>query len=184
MAELTIDLTYGAALFDAAQETGKKEQILEEATEVLGILQQEPDLYAFINYPAVSAQDKKDVLKNIFGGRICDELLNFMYVLIDKRRTMNFEKIIKVYKKLVDKEEGYSYGTVYSVEPIEEDRMKELEAEVSKLFAANVRLVNEIDPKLMGGIKILVDGKMIDVSIRKKFDDLLSRIKSDQGGTK
>lgn len=184
MAELAIDLTYGAALFDAAQETGKKEQILEEATEVLGILQQEPDLYAFINYPAISAQEKKAVLKNIFGGKICDELLNFMYVLVDKRRTMHFEKMIKVYKKLIDKEEGYSYGTVYSVEPLSDERMKELETEVSKLFASSVRLTNEIDPKLMGGVKILVDGKMIDLSIRKKFDDLLSRIKFDQGGIK
>lgn len=184
MAELAIDLTYGAALFDAAQETGKKEQILEEATEVLGILQQEPDLYAFINYPAISAQEKKAVLKNIFGGKICDELLNFMYVLVDKRRTMHFEKMIKVYKKLIDKEEGYSYGTVYSVEPLSDERMKGFETEVSKLFASSVRLTNEIDPKLMGGVKILVDGKMIDLSIRKKFDDLLSRIKFDQGGIK
>lgn len=184
MAELTIDLTYGAALFEAAQETGKKEQIMEEATEVLGILQQEPDLHAFINYPAVSAQEKKTVIDNIFGGKICDELLNFIYVLIDKRRTMRFENMIKVYKKLMDKEEGYSYGTVYSVEPLGETRMRELEADASKLFASNVRLTNEIEPKLIGGIKMLVDGKMIDISIRKKFDDLQNRIRSDQGGTK
>ena len=184
MAELTIDLTYGAALFDAAQETGKKELILEEATEVLGILQQEPDLYAFINYPAISAQEKKAVINNIFGGKICDELLNFIYVLVDKRRTMHFEKMIKVYKKLVDKEEGYSYGTVYSVEPLNEIRMRELEADASKLFASNVILTNEIDPKLIGGIKMLVDGKIIDISIRKKFNDLKNSIRFDQGGTK
>ena len=70
MAELTIDLTYGTALYDAAREVGKKEQIMEEATEVLGILQQEPDLHAFINYPAISASEKKAVRKEIFEGRI------------------------------------------------------------------------------------------------------------------
>ena len=184
MAELTIDLTYGTALFDAAREIGKQEQILEEATEVLGILQQEPDLHAFINYPAISAQEKKAAISNIFKGKICDELLNFIYVLIDKRRTMHFEKMIKVYKKLMDREEGVSYGTVFSVEPLGNERIAELEADASKLFASNVRLENEIDPKLIGGIKILVDGKMIDVSIRKKFNDLKNSIRFDQGGTK
>ena len=184
MAELTIDLTYGTALYDAAQEVGKKEQIMEEATEVLGILQQEPDLHAFINYPAISASEKKAVLKEIFGGRICDELLNFMYVLVDKRRTMHFEKMIKVYKKLMDKEEGISYGTVYSVEPLTEDRIKSFEEEVSKLLKVSVRLENEIDPKLMGGVKILVDGKIIDASFRTKFNDLRSQIKFDGGGKK
>ena len=187
MAELTIDLTYGTALYEAAKETGKKETILEEATELVGILQNEPDLHTFINYPAISAVEKKKVIENIFSGRICDELLNFLYILVDKRRTTHFERIVKVYKSLVDKEEGYSYGTVFSVTPLGDDRIKELEEDVSKLFRSNVRLTNEIDPKLMGGVKILVDGKIIDASIRKKFDDLgsrISQVRLNQGGTK
>ena len=184
MAELTIDLTYGTALFEAAKDTGQKEKILEEATEVLEIFRQEPDLHAFINYPAISAGEKKTVLEKIFGGRICDELMNFIYVLIDKRRTMHLEKIIKVYQKLADKEEGVSYGTVYSVETLSSDRISEIEKDVSKLFRTNVKLENETDPKLMGGIKVLVEGKMLDASIRKKFDNLESQIKFSQGGTK
>lgn len=184
MAELTIDLTYGAALFDAAKETEQTERILKEAEEVLEILKKEPDFYAFINYPAISADEKKAVIKSVFEGRICEELLNFIYVLIDKRRTMHLEKIIKVYRKLTDKEEGVSYGTAYSVIPLGEKRIKELEEETSKLLNMNVRLVNEIDPTLMGGFKILADGKIIDASVRKKFNDLGDHIKFDQGGRK
>ncbi|MDO4485456.1 MAG: ATP synthase F1 subunit delta [Bacillota bacterium] len=182
MAELTIDITYGTALYEAARETGKTEIIMEEATEVLGILMQEPDLYEFINYPAISAAEKKRAIEKIFGGRICDELLNFICILIDKRRTMHFEKIVKVYKKFLDKEEGISYGTVCSVIPLTDERLKELEDETSKLIGANVRLTNEIDPGLIGGIRILVEGKLIDASIRKKFDDLENQIRLNQGG--
>lgn len=177
MAELTIDITYGTALYEAAMDTGKTEIIMEEATEVLGILLQEPDLYDFINYPAISAVEKKNAIEKIFSGRICDELLNFICILIDKRRTAHFENIIKVYKSLLDKEEGISYGTVYSVIPLTSERIKELEDETSKLMKINVRLTNEIDPKLIGGIRILVEGKIIDASVRKKFDDLESQIR-------
>ena len=60
--------------------------------------------------------------------------------------------------------------------PLKEDRVKELEEDVSKLLGINVRLTNETDPKLIGGFKIFVEGKVIDVSIRKKFDDLESQI--------
>ena len=74
------------------------------------------------------------------------------------------------------KEEGYSYGTVYSVVPLDKKRIEELEQDVSKLLQMNVRLTNEIDPKLIGGFKILVEGRIIDASIRKKFDDLESQI--------
>lgn len=176
MAELSIDLTYGSALFEAAKETDKVQIIRQEAMELSDILQKEQDLYVFINSPSISDVEKKQVLGNIFEGKICEELLNFLFVLIDKGRTTHFEKMIKVYNKLVDKEEGVSYGTVYSVIPLTDDRIKELEDETSKLLKINVRLSNEIDPKLIGGIKVLVEGKMIDASIRKKFDDLKNQI--------
>lgn len=176
MAELTIDVTYGSALFQAAEETGKKDLVLDEACQVLGIFQQEPDLYAFMNYPAISAEEKKTVLKTIFEGRICQELLNLLYILVDKRRTSHFPKIVKAYQEMINHEDGFSYGTVYSVEPLKEEQIKKLEEQTSRLLKQQVRLENLLDPKLMGGVKILVDGRIIDASIRKRFEDLGSKI--------
>ena len=176
MAELAVDLTYGTALVEAARDVGKEEQILEEAQAVVQLIEDEPDLHQFINYPGVSADEKKEVLKNIFEGRICEELLNFLYILVDKRRTMNFGRIVKVYKSLIEREEGVSYGTVYSVVKLSDERMAELEEQTSKLLQMNVKLENELDPSLLAGFKILVEGKIIDASYRKKFDELASQM--------
>ena len=176
MAELAVDLTYGTALVEAAREVGKEDQILEEAQAVVQLIEDEPDLHQFINYPGVSADEKKEVLKNIFEGRICNELLNFLYILVDKRRTMNFGRIVKVYKSLIEKEEGVSYGTVYSVVKLSDERIAELEEQTSKLLQMKVKLENEIDPSLLAGFKILVEGKIIDASYRKKFDELASQM--------
>ena len=176
MAELAVDLTYGTALVEAAREVGKENQILEEAQAVVQLIEDEPDLHQFINYPGVSADEKKEVLKNIFEGRICNELLNFLYILVDKRRTMNFGRIVKVYKSLIEREEGVSYGTVYSVVKLSDERMAELEEQTSKLLQMKVKLDNEIDPNLLAGFKILVEGKIIDASYRKKFDELASQM--------
>lgn len=181
MAELTVDLTYGTALLEAAKDTGKEKLILDEAYQVLELMKTEPDLHAFINYPAISADEKKKTLGEIFEGRICEELMNFLYILVDKRRTMNFERIIKAYRNLLEKEEGVSYGTVYSVVPLSEESLAEIEGQTSRLLKANVKLINETDPKLVAGIKILVEGKIIDASYRKKFDELASQMNISQG---
>lgn len=177
MAELTVELTYGSALMGAAEDTDKKQLILDEACQVLELMKTEPDFHAFINYPAISADEKKKVLREIFEGKICDELMNFLCILVDKRRTMNFEGIIKVYKELIEKEEGVSYGTVYSVVPLSEEKLTQLEKEASKLLRTKVKLTNEIDSKLLAGIKILVEGKIIDASYRKRLDELASQMK-------
>jgi ATP synthase F1 delta subunit len=176
MAELTIGMTYGNALFQAACDVNKKELILEEATQVLEILEQESDLRAFVDTPVISIGQKKDVLKSIFESCISPELLNFLYVMIDKGRTRHFERAIKVYKELLNEQEGVSYGKIFSVKLLSTDRLEKFEAETEKLLKQNVKLENEIDASLIGGVKILIDGKVIDASIRKRLEDLNNTI--------
>ena len=59
MAELTVDLTYGSALYEAAEDVGKRDEIAKNADWVLEVLRDNPDLQNFINYPAISAREKK-----------------------------------------------------------------------------------------------------------------------------
>ena len=176
MAELTVDLTYGSALYQAAVETNKKDLILDEAFQVQGVFENNPDFFEFLNFPGISAIEKKDVLKNVFEGKICQELLNLLYVLTDKGRTARYSKIIKAYKDMVDREEGITYGTVYSVEPLKEAQISKLEEQLSALLQEKTKLKNELDPKLIGGFKILVDGRILDASIKKRLQDLGSKL--------
>ncbi len=172
MAELTIEMTYGSALYQAARELGKETQILEEAQALIEILKQSTDMQALLDNPTISPKEKKVVVQKIFEGRICDELLNLLYILLDKRRTRNLSSIIKTYKHLIDKEYGVSYGKIFSVQPLSAARLKEFEEETSKLLRSRVSLENETDEALIGGVKIFVEGKVLDASLRTRLQDL------------
>ena len=172
MAELAVDLTYGTALIEAARETDQEERILEEGMQIADILKAEPDFRKFISYPGISAEEKKDVIRSIFEGKISTELLHFLYVLVDKRRTGRFESIMKVYKKLLEEEEGVLYGTVLSVVGLDDMQLSEIENETSRLLQRKVCLSNEMDPGLLAGFKIFIDGRIIDASYRKKLEEL------------
>jgi F-type H+-transporting ATPase subunit delta len=167
MAELTIEMTYGSALYQAARELGKEKQILEEAQALVGVLKE-----SLLDNPTISPKEKKMVVQQIFEGRVCDELLNLLYVLLDKRRARNFPSIVKTYKKLIDKEHGVSYGKIFSVQPLSAARLKEFEEETSKLLRSRVSLENETDQSLIGGVKIFVEGKVLDASLRTRLLDL------------
>lgn len=172
MAELTIDKTYAGALFGVATEVKKEELIRGELTEVLEVFEQEPDFGTFYNNPTISVADKKDILNKVFEGRISQELLNFLCILADKGRTRHYPKIVKSYERMCNAKDGFASGVVYSVRPLTEDRVAKLEEETSNLIQENVKLVNETDPALIGGIKILVNGKIIDASLRRRLSDM------------
>ena len=174
MAALIVDLTYGSALFQAAKEVDKVEVISQEAGALLDVLDREPDLLAFLNTPAIAASVKKDVVSKIFEGKVADELLNLLFVLIDKGRTRHFSKIIDTFKDLIRKEEGFSYGKIMSVKPIDGERLARFEEETGKLLKLNVKLENLTAPDLIGGVKIFIDGKVIDASVKSRLKDLRS----------
>lgn len=176
MAELTIDMTYANALFQAAQDVDKVALIQQEAKSMLDIFQQEKDFFYFFNDPTVSAGKKKTVLKNVFEGRICTEHLNFLFVLVDKGRTGRYPRIIAGYEKRIAEEEGYARGDVFSVQPLSEEQKTKLEEQTGKLLQQNVKLENKIDTSLIGGVKILIDGKMLDASLKKRLDDMRSEL--------
>lgn len=177
MAELTVASTYARALFEAARDNDKIDLIRDELDELMQILETEKDLKAFALSPAIPIREKKQVLETIFENRLSQELVNFLYILADKGRINQIDRIARQYKEHVSAFEGYTSGTIYSVKLLEQDKLAEFEKQVSKLLRVKVRLYNEIDTKLIGGVKILVDGKLIDASVKKQLGTMLEDLK-------
>lgn len=177
MAELTVDLTYGQALFEAAADVNKTEVILEEGKELVELFQREPEFYEFVGTPVISAAEKKKVIDTILGDKISKELLNLIYVLIDKGRTKHFDKIIKRYQYLIDEKQGFSNGTIFSVNPLTADQLEVFEEKTGKLLQKNVKLENQMDASIIGGVRIFIEGKIIDATIRRRLDDLKESLK-------
>ena len=177
MAELTVDLTYGQALFEAAQECNKVYVFAEEGRAMVDIFRNEPEFLEFIASPVHAAAEKKETVSKVFEGRVSQELVNLLYVLIDKGRAKHFERIIKRYLELLDESHGFSRGTIYSVAPLTDAQLASIEEQTGKLLKKQVKLENLIDATIIGGIKVYVEGKMIDASIQKRLISLAETLK-------
>ncbi len=176
MEELNVSMTYGEALYNAAKDLGKEKELLEEAKAVKEILKNEESFLMLINDPTITASEKKKIITNVFGGKISQELLNFFFVLIDKRRISHFIKMVDVFEKLVNTQEGFATGVVYSARELSKEKLAKIEEETGKLIREKVKLTQEIDTSLIGGIKILVNGKIIDASIRNRLQDISGQL--------
>ena len=50
----------------------------------------------------IERQQKKAVLNALFAQKIDDEVLHFLFLLLDKGRQMELPEIVRVYQKRVD----------------------------------------------------------------------------------
>ena len=170
------DRIYARALYGAATDNGCAAEIRDEILQIDHIFRDETDFQKVMANPAISVVKKRDMLKNVFEGRIHRELLNFMYVLVDKGRFYGLHKMIKFYYDLDDEARGEGYGIVYSVCPLDEKQIGRFEDEVSKLFRKKIHLNNKIEKKLIGGVRLLVEGKFLDASMAGRLDQIAEKI--------
>lgn len=172
MAELTVAMTYGTALYGAAKDVNKVEEIAEELQVLETAFKDEPEIFTFLATPSIPASEKKKVIHSAFDGQMCEEMLNFLFVLIDKGRVPAFTQIARAFRELQNQDEGFSYGRMVSARPLTEEQVSRFEKEVGDLLKARVKLEVEINPALIGGVSIFIDGKVIDASVRSRLQSI------------
>ncbi|MDR1571706.1 MAG: ATP synthase F1 subunit delta [Clostridiales Family XIII bacterium] len=176
MEALTVAATYGGALFEAARDREKTGLIAEEIAALDGVFEDEPSFFALVCSPSIDAAGKKGAIGKVFGDRISPELLSFMFILIDKRRIGQFHSIAKAYRKRMNESLGVSVGAIYSAAPLPEGSLARFEEKTGRLVGGKVRLESFVDEGLIGGVKILIEGKLIDASIKKRLESLKEQL--------
>jgi F-type H+-transporting ATPase subunit delta len=176
--EIGIAMIYARALYGAADDIGRVEEVREEILQLDEIFKKEKAFDKLMLNPAISNASKKEMIKEIFGGKVLEEVLSFLCILIDKGRVYGYHNIVRQYCKIVDEETGVGEGTIYSAVELPDEQRQKFEDEADRLLRKKVKLRNKVDTSLIGGVKIFVDGKIIDASLRTKLDKLAEQIKN------
>lgn len=163
---------YAEALFDVAIELDKLEQFKDEILFISQVFQKEPKLNIIIQHPKISKAEKKDIINSIFKGRVSQEILNLMYIVIDKERERDIQDISDEYINLFNEKYGIVDAQAITAIPMTEDEKLALSQKLSKKFNKKVNLTNIVDKDIIGGILVKVQDKVIDESIRKQLDML------------
>jgi len=178
MDSLTIPETYAQALLDACHSVGGKDKTSEVASEIeqiSALFREQPELRRLFSVPTLTAVEKKDAAEKIFGGKVSAETLAFLYVLIDRRRIDAWDAIVRKFGELIDEQEGVARGILYSALPIDGERLSGFEKEASLATEKKVKLENRIDKSLIGGVALYVSGKLIDISVKGRLEQLRRR---------
>lgn len=177
MAELT-SMIYAESLFDVTEEKGTTNQVMTELKELNKVFTDNEDLYGFYTSPQVKKEEKKETLKGIWESQLSPETMNLLYVLLDKRRAMEFKGVVKQFEKLVQEKNNVVTGVVYLAKPCSDELFQKIEKKLSDVTGKNLQLTREIDPTLIGGIKVKIGDRIVDSTVASKLKELKGSIDS------
>ncbi|MBP3475911.1 MAG: F0F1 ATP synthase subunit delta [Lachnospiraceae bacterium] len=172
MAKL-ISKTYGDALFELAVEENKVDVLLEEIEQLQEVLKQNEDFGKLMNHPKIDKEEKIQVAKNVFEGRISKELLGFLTIIISKDRYREIDEILAYFVAEVKKYKGIGVATITTAVPLKEEQCKKIEQKL--LDTTEYQLMEmhyKVDASLIGGMVIRIGDRVVDSSISTKLNEL------------
>lgn len=175
MAELTARI-YGESLLDVSEELGVTDSIQAELAELKVLFEENPDFYAFYTSPKVSKDAKKEVFKSVFDQKLSPVVINFLNLLIDKRRTNECFEIIRMFDSLVNEKNGIVEGIARIAKPLSEETVAKLEKKLCDVTGKNIKLKIIVDPAVVGGLKLKVGDSVIDTSVATQLREMKSSI--------
>ena len=158
---------YAQALMSLAQQHDLTNQFGETFRSLDSLLSESKEFREFVLNPVIKGEDKKAVLKQVMGDDTNPYLLNFLMLLVDKRRIVFLEAIVEQYLNLLRKLNQTVLAEVTSATQLSDSQRQDIIEKVKAIAdARDVELKTSVDPDLIGGVIIKVGSKVIDASIR------------------
>jgi F-type H+-transporting ATPase subunit delta len=174
--EETLAQVYATALLDLAFQKGVHAETLAELRAFAQILDKDPRFASFLNTPNVSREVKKDLLGRVFGRQVSDYTLNFLKVVVDKRRQGALPAIIAAFVEGYHQRMGEVVVQVTSATPLDGGQRNRLSAALKKKFDKDIILDEKVDPRLLGGLVMRSGDIRIDGSLRTRLEAIGARL--------
>ncbi len=172
MAKL-ISKTYGDALFELAVERDKVDVLLEEMEQLKRVLSENEEFGRLMNHPKIIKEEKVQVARNIFEGRVSEELLGFLTIVISKDRYRDIDAIIDYFIAEVKRYKGIGIATVTTAVPLREEQRREIERKLLDTTQyREMEMHYREDAALIGGMVIRIGDRVVDSSIRTKLSEM------------
>lgn len=169
---------YGLALYDLAKSEGLTEQILKELTVLRQSFEEEPDFLKLLNTPALSKQERCDILDASFRGKLQPYLLNFLKILTGKGYIHHFSHCCDAYRDQYNRDHGILPVTAVTAVSMTDAQQKRLKEKLEALTGKTVELHSRIDPSCLGGVRLDYDGKRVDDTVAHRLDSVRTLLKN------
>lgn len=176
MLDKSVAVTFVNALLGVAADKDLLGQVEKDLDLLSDTMARHEDFKKVLLHPSITRKEKKDTIKAVFGEYVSGLMINFLYLLVDRRREVLLDVIPDVYRRVVDKKKGVIRAKIQAAIPIVGERLENLRAGIKKLTGKIVEIEVVENPQILGGLVVEIENKMIDGSVVSRLRNLRSKL--------
>ncbi|NLA27162.1 MAG: ATP synthase F1 subunit delta [Firmicutes bacterium] len=166
MSQDRVARVYAEALFTEARKIGQAEELGEKLLSLKRRMEEDAEIQDIFQKDLISPQEKEMALKKLLPR-----------LLIREREEMILS-IVPEYQRLLDEDKDVEPVEVTLASCITPDLESELKKRLAQVVGRKVRLEIKIDPRILGGMVLRWEDRVIDASAKRKLDLLSDHLKT------
>lgn len=178
MIEPKIASVYAEALFELSCETDCLEDVSLDLISVVEIFEANPEFLSLLSLPNLDREEKLNALKKVFedDGSV---LFDFLCLITERDRIAYISEIGNEFKKLYNKHNNIEEVTITTCIPLSEDERTRLIVKLQNKLSKRIKLIEIINPELIGGVQLCYGDTLIDNSIASRIESLSKELKNN-----
>ena len=163
--------TYARALYDAALETGRLQQVRQDLGDFVEAQEAVPELAEILRNPNLDKRAKTAAVEAV--AEESDPLvLNFLRLLVEKHRAGNVAEVAAEFERLAAAAEGELTVELTTAFELSDEEARTIVSQIEQRSGRKVEATRTVDPALIGGMVLQVGSRRVDASVRGRIEQL------------
>lgn len=176
----TLNRRYAKSLLDLSIERDSLEQVKADMGYVLEVIESSRDLRVLLKSPVVNGDKKKAILEEIFGKGISELTYAFIKIILSKGRESELQGIAQGFQNLYRIHKGIEEAVITTAHTLTEAQREDIRTKLKALTGHSIDIKEQIDPSIIGGVRIRVGDRQYNGSIAYQLEQLKRQFQQNQ----
>lgn len=160
----------------AAEKAGRLDTVEDELFRIGRIVAGAPELRAALSDRSAPVESRSALVADLLEGRVADETGRLVRQAVVAPRGRTFDRTLEEYGQVAADRRSRLVATVTATVPLTEEQRSRLGSALARIYGHEVQLNIEIDPSIVGGIRVEIGDEVIDGSVVSRLDDARRRL--------
>ena len=149
---------------------GGVKPLVDELFQVQQVLNSDADLELALSSSQASADQKRTMLRAIFGGKLTPEAELLVTESVGSQSSKRAADVLAGYADIIAEFANESVAEVRVAKPLTTDQVARLQNALSTKFNRKLSMNVVIDDSVLGGVRVAVGGQVLDATLQTKIN--------------
>ncbi len=169
--QLAVAGVYARALLVLAGDGAEADRFEAELADVAELLAANPEIEGYLSSPLVDDQSRAAVIEKAFRSRASDLVVNTLQVMNGKGRLGLLPALAESYRLENEHRRGEVDVEVTTAVELSDELRQRIAVTASRYAGSAARLIEKVDPSLLGGLVLKIGDRKIDSSLARQIHE-------------